>query len=274
MRETYAPVILARKAARLRKETGNEAIRSKLDAGLSPRDFFMRSIIRPAKMLVRSPVVLMTSLFVGLVYGYLYLLFTTFTLVFQQNYGFSSGSVGLTFLGIGVGSFIGLIFFAWSSDRTLKKRTAQADTIALAEGKESAGMKPEYRLDLMLPTYALIPVGLFIYGWTANYHVHWIVPIMATSLIGVGNLSVFMCITTYLVDAFTIYAASALAANTVIRSLMGAVLPLAGEKMYLTLGLGWGNSLLAFLAIAFLPIPYVLNRWGEVIRKKFDLKNL
>ena len=249
-------------------------LRSKLDVGLSPKDFFIRSIIRPAKMLIYSPIVLSTSLYIGVIYGYLYLLFTTFTLVFEETYHFSSGSVGLTFMGLGVGSLSGLVIFAWYSDRTLKKRTAEADVIAAAAGQQSAGMKPEYRLPPLIPGSALIPMGLLIYGWTAKYHVHWIVPIMSTALIGIGNMAAFMCISTYLVDAFTVYAASALAANTVIRSVMGAVLPLAGQKMYLTLGLGWGNSLLAFVAIVLLPVTWVLVKWGEPLRKRFDLKNL
>lgn len=76
-----------------------------------------------------------------------------------------------------------------------------------------------------------------------------------------------MTVSTYLVDAFTIYAASAMAANTVFRSLAGAVLPLAGGKMYQTLGLGWGNSLLGFIALALSPLPIIFYVYGERIRK-------
>jgi len=274
MRETYAVVILQRKTNRLRKETGNMKLRSKLDTGLSTKDFFWRSIVRPAKMLIFSPIVLSLSIYVGVAYGYMYLLFTTFTIVFEGTYGFSSGSVGLTFMGMGVGSLIGLAFFAYASDRILKSRAKEADAIAEAAGEQAGGMKPEYRLPPMIPGAILIPVGLLLYGWTAKYHVHYIVPIISTALIGVGNLAVFMGVSTYLVDAFSIYAASALAANTVIRSLLGAVLPLAGQKMYKTLGLGWGNSLLAFIAISMIPIPFVLLKWGEKLRKKFEIKDL
>ncbi len=87
-------------------------------------------------------------------------------------------------------------------------------------------------------------------------------------------MSVFMCISLYLIDAFTVYAASALGANTVIRSIMGAVLPLAGQKMYKTLGLGWGNSLLGFVALALLPVPWSIMRYGEWLRTRFVVKNL
>ena len=108
---------------------------------------------------------------------------------------------------------------------------------------------------------------VFLYGWTADKHIFWFVPILGTGLVGLGLLATFMPIQTYLVDAFTIYAASALAANTVLRSLVGALLPLAGQKMYATLGLGWGNSLLAFIALAMCPIPVIFYKYGERIRK-------
>ncbi len=83
-----------------------------------------------------------------------------------------------------------------------------------------------------------------------------------------------MAIQLYLVDAFSIYAASALAANTVVRSIAGAILPLAGLSMYSALGAGWGNSLLGFIALAMIPIPFLIQRYGEFLRKKFVLKDL
>ncbi len=80
-----------------------------------------------------------------------------------------------------------------------------------------------------------------------------------------------MALQMYLVDAFTMYAASALAANTVIRSIAGAVLPLCGLRMYTVLGMGWGNSLLGFIAAAMIPIPFLIIKYGEYLRKKFVL---
>jgi hypothetical protein len=90
--------------------------------------------------------------------------------------------------------------------------------------------------------------------------------------ITVANIFVQMCIQTYLIDAFTIYAASAIAANTVLRSLLGALLPLGGLKMYEKIGLGWGNSLLAFIAIALIPVPPFFKVYGPRIREKFPVK--
>ena len=135
-------------------------------------------------------------------------------------------------------------------------------------------MQPEYRLPPLVVGAFFIPAGLFLYGWSAQYKTHWIVPIIGTALVGIGNIAVFMCITSYLVDAFTIFAASALAANTVVRSIMGALLPLAGQSMYASLGLGWGNSLLGFIAVACIPVPWALMKYGEKLRKSFDMNRL
>lgn len=184
VRETYVPVILQRKVDRLRKETGNEELRSKLDVGLSPTDYFKRGIIRPLKILCRSPIVALLALYMSIVYGYLYLMFTSMTEVFQEYYGFSSSITGLVYLGMGVGSMCGLILYSTTSDRYIRNRAS----------KEGKGMKPEYRLQL-LPVGALVlPAGFFIYGWTAEYRVQWMVPIIGTGIIGMGNIVIFMAI--------------------------------------------------------------------------------
>lgn len=292
LRETYPPVLLKRKAKKLRQETGNNNLRAKFTSDLPPGELFRLAIVRPLKMLCLSPIVLALSTFMAVVYGYLYLLFTTITEVFEQNYGFSSGAVGLTYLGIGVGNVAGLFIFGMASDRIVKRLTKNGE------------MKPEYRLPPMIPGAFVIPIGresscfspsscvflslrcvslitnmtvpsalVFIYGWTAENHVHWIVPIIGTGLVGIGLLATFMPIQSYLVDAYTLYASSALAASAIERSLLGGLLPLAGRKMYDSLGLGWGNSLLGFIATALCPIPIVLFYYGERIRKskRFEL---
>ena len=91
-------------------------------------------------------------------------------------------------------------------------------------------------------------------------------PIIGTAGIGLGLIGTFMPIQTYLVDSFTIYAASAVAANTITRSLVGAILPLAGRPLYQNLGLGWGNTVLAFIGLVMVPIPLLFLKYGEYLR--------
>ncbi|RKK93838.1 hypothetical protein BFJ71_g9411 [Fusarium oxysporum] len=267
--ETYAPVILARKTKRLQKETGNDRLRSKLDAGLSPADYFKRGILRPFKMLLFSPICIICGVYVGLAYAYLYLLFTSLTPLFMRIYHFNTVHAGLTFLGLGVGSMIGVAYFSVSSDKYMKKKAAAAKEQGIDDPAES--MRPENRLPPLRIGAVLLPAGFFIYGWTAEYQTHWIAPILGTCVIGVGNLVIFMM---YLIDSFTVYAASALAANAVMRSIAGAFLPLAGLPMYDKLGMGWGNSLLGFIAAALIPAPWLFIKYGEHLRKKFEIKNL
>ncbi|KAL2817760.1 major facilitator superfamily domain-containing protein [Aspergillus cavernicola] len=266
--ETYPTVLLKRKTQRLIQETGNTSLRSKRDNGLSTTQLFAQALTRPTKILLFSPIVSVSSIYIGIVYGYQYLMFSTFTFVFEDQYGFPTSSSGLTFLGMGVGSLLGLFVIGAVSDRIVKAKSKPTPD------SPSGTMKPEYRLPPLVVGAFFIPAGLFLYGWTADYKTHWIVPIIGTALVGVGNIAVFMCITSYLIDAFTIYAASALAANTVVRSIMGALLPLAGQSMYDALGLGWGNSLLGFIAVACIPVPWAMLRYGERLRTSFDATRL
>jgi len=225
-------------------------------------ELLLLSVVRPTKMLFLSPIVFGLSLYVAVSYGYLYLVFTTMTEIFETQYGINARNVGLTYLGTGVGQLLALVVFGAVSDPLLKR---------MAKGGE---MKPEYRLPFLWVGAVLVPAGLLLYGWTAQYKVHYMVPVIGTSLLGFGMIGTFMPITTYLVDAYTIYAASAVAANTVLRSLGGAVLPLCGTQMYDRLGLGWGNSLLAFISLAMTPMIWVFLRYGESIRKhpRFQLQ--
>ena len=196
-RETYAPVLLQRKTDRLVKETGNINLRSKLDAGLTPRALFTRAILRPFKLLAFSPICAICNIFVGIAYGYLYIMFTSITPLFEQQYGFNSIHAGLAFLGLGVGSMIGVGYFSTESDRYMKKKAKEAGELAadeeeMARRPSVSAIKPEYRLPPLRAGAILLPVGLFIYGWTAQYKVHWIVPIIGTAIMGIGNLIIFM----------------------------------------------------------------------------------
>ena len=210
------------------------------------------------KMLFLSPIVAAMCIYIAVMYGLLYILFTTFTFVFEEQYHFSTSTAGLAFLGSGVGTLLGLAFVGTLSDKIIKRKKASGATL-----------KPEDRLPILitLPACLAIPSGLIIYGWATDKTVHWIVPQIGTAVIGFGMIAILMCIQTYLVDAFTIYAASAIAANTVLRSVLGALLPLCGLDMYNVLGLGWGNTLLGLIALGLAPIPWLFAAYGERIRK-------
>ncbi|CAM1503517.1 Fc.00g011080.m01.CDS01 [Cosmosporella sp. VM-42] len=262
--ETYVPVILEPKSGFLRG-SGGEALPPQ-DQGRTPcrSSHLKHGIIRPMRLLVFSPISIVCAVYMAVVYGYLYLMFSSITQVFQEYYHFDSDIVGLVFIGLGVGSVIGISIISTTSDRYIRKHHKLGEELS----------QPEHRLRLVPIGGVLIPVGLFIYGWTCEYRIHWFVPILGMVIVGAGNMMVFMALILYLVDAFDCYAASALAANTFIRSIGGALLPLAGLRMFEALGIGWGNSLLGFVAIAFVPVPFLILRYGKRLREGYPLRNL
>lgn len=133
-------------------------------------------------MLCLAPIVLLLSLYMALIYGYQYLMFTTFPRIFEGQYGFSKNAVGLVYLGIGVGFLIALVFSGIISDRLVIYLTKQNGGTA----------KPEYRLPLLFVGAVLAPVGLFLYGWSAEKEVHWIVPILGSALLGAASFTIIV----------------------------------------------------------------------------------
>lgn len=112
------------------------------------------------------------------------------------------------------------------------------------------------------------PIGLFWFAWSNGPSTHYIVPIIAGAPFGFALVVVFQGINNYLVDSYTIYAASVLAGTAVLRSVFAAAFPLFTDRMYHNLGLHWASSIPAFLALAFAPFPFLLYRYGAKIRAK------
>jgi hypothetical protein len=112
LRETYAPILLEAKTRRLRKETGNSQLKSRLDPGVPRREVIFTALIRPPKLLLTSFVVTIIALDVAVVYGYQYLVFTTLAYIFQDKYHLSTGISGLVYLGNGIGTILGKLILA------------------------------------------------------------------------------------------------------------------------------------------------------------------
>ncbi|KAK2611022.1 hypothetical protein N8I77_004405 [Diaporthe amygdali] len=262
MRETYAPVLLARKARHLRIESGNSMLRDKFETKGSQH--IKMALKRPFKLLLTTPLVITVALFVGIVYGILYLLISTFSFVYPDQYHFDEGTTGLSFLPAGLGMLIGVQAFGHIHDYLVRR------------ARKGMGPDDEYRPEvklnpwLIVPTGLTLPIGLLIYGWTAQYRIHWIVPMLGVIVFSAGLTGTTMSIQNYQVDSYPKFAASVSAATMLFRSLLGALTPLGGLDMYQKLGLGWGNSLLAFICLVSFPVPVLLYFYGPRLRQRFD----
>ncbi|KAG4410754.1 hypothetical protein IFR04_016109 [Cadophora malorum] len=260
--ETYHPILLRNKARKLRKETGDDRWKSTMDRNTKsiPKTIGL-SLQRPFQLLFLEPMVLNLCLFSAILLGILYLFFGAFPIVFQGNHGFSLSQTGMSFLGI----FVGMVLGA-ATDPIWHKNYARLIRQREERTGEIGGSEPEYRLPPSICGAILVPVGLFLFAWTTYSSVHWIVPIIGSTIFGMGTLLVFSGIFTFLVDAYPLYAASSLAANSFARSSFGAAFPLFGVQMYHTLGDQWATSLLAFLTVAMAPFPYLFFVYGKRIR--------
>lgn len=265
-RETNHQVLIKRKTERLRKELKRPELRSCYNDPngpiLSRRQILLNGLVRPIKLLFCAPVLFCVSLYIAFAYGCLYLLFNTIPMVFQGSYGWSIGITGIIYLSLLIGYASGLGAFSMLSDKTVVRMT-----------KANNGVyEPEMRLPDCIYFAHLLPITFFWYGWSADKAVHWIVPVLGLIPFGIGIVGIWLPIQAYIVDAYPMYAASALASFSVMRSTVAAFLPLAGPQMYESLGVGWGNSLLGFVAIALIPIPTVVYKFGKRLRQAEKLK--
>lgn len=264
--ETNHQVLIRHKTERLRKELGRPELRSCYvspdpDAVLTRRRILANGLIRPLKMLCTSAIIFSVSLYIAFAYGCLYLLFNTIPIVFQGIYGWSIGITGLVYLALLVGYVVSLAIFSRLSDRTVVRMT-----------EANGGVyEPEFRLPDCVYFALILPVSFFWYGWAADKGVHWAVPVVGVIPFGLAIVGIWMPTQAYIIDAYPSYAASGLAAFAVLRCTVAAFLPLAGPRMYDALGVGWGTSLLGFIAVAMIPIPLLIYRYGKFLREKYPL---
>lgn len=257
--ETYAPVLLRRRAAKLSKMTGKHYI-SVVDRDqgrISLGESFKMALSRPWILLFREPIVFLLSIYMAIIYGTLYMLFAAFPIVYQQNRGWSAGIGGLAFLGILVGMLFAIAYTFPDNKRYIR-----------VQEKHGGFAPPEARLTPTLVGSVFLPIGLFWFAWTNSPSIHWMASISAGVPFGFGMVLVFLSIMNYLIDSYTIFAASVLAANSVLRSLFGAAFPLFTTYMYQNLGIHWASSIPAFLALACVPFPFLFYKYGAGIRKR------
>jgi hypothetical protein len=127
---------------------------------------------------------------------------------------------------------------------------------------------PEARLPPMMLGSLFFAAGLFIFGWTSPTHIFWLAPCIGLFSLGLGFFTIFQAALNYLIDTFQRYSASAVAANTFFRSLLAGVFPLFTNQMFHKLGIPWASSLLGFVGVALIPIPYLFYVHGASIRKR------
>ncbi|KZZ91527.1 fluconazole resistance protein (FLU1) [Moelleriella libera RCEF 2490] len=258
--ETFAPILLERRAKKMRKE--NPLLRV-----VAPRELEETNlnqlltvvITRPIRMLASELIVTASCAYLALVYAIFYMSFQAFPIIFRDLYGLNSGLTGLTYLPIGVGSALSLCMFYWW-DSVLAR--------AQRQGKAWAKKEEYRRLPLAVIGGPLYVVSLFWLGLSAKMSMPFVVPMLAGVPFGMGYVLIFMALLNYLTDAYEVFAASANAAASCTRSVLAAVLPLATTRMFEQLGIKGACALLGGLSAGMCAIPFVFIWKGPAIRAR------
>jgi multidrug resistance protein len=295
LRETYAPVLLARRKKAMttkyyshanRQTNGSSNGNSETDPLLDgahgettpskdPGFWYEGEDLRPlhTKLLASlkrpvaiflQPIVFTMSLYQAIIFGTTYSIYTNMQSIFSAPpYNFNSEQVGLLYLGPGLG-FLTSVWFI----------VPRIDTVynALANRNNNGVAIPEYRLPLANIGSVLIPASLFAFAWTVEARLHFMIPIAISFFYGIGQVVILNTVQNYYIDSFEKYAASAIAGGSVFRSLMGGVVPLFAPVMFERLGYGWGISVFGFLAVLVAPSPLVFWYYGPALRERFSLK--
>ncbi|KAJ6625787.1 major facilitator superfamily domain-containing protein [Mycena sp. CBHHK59/15] len=256
--ESYAPVLLKRKARRLRKTTGDDSYWAPLDRRTtSITRSLLLSCYTPFKLLTFDRMALLLDIWTALLLGILYLTFQAFPLIFEDVHHFNVQTTGLTFLGIGIGMAAAL------ATQPLWNRLYNREA-----NKYGGKAPPESHLLMGQLGGILVPLALYWLAFTTYPSVHWVVPIIASVPFGSGVFFVFTSTFTYLVTAYRPIAASAMAANSALRSVFAAAFPLFAGAMYDRLGTVGATALLAGLTTIMAPLPFIFHRIGPRLRAK------
>ncbi|KAL8276497.1 hypothetical protein RQP46_011098 [Phenoliferia psychrophenolica] len=252
--ETLAPVLLKRKANALRKSTGNSNLRTQEELDHIPFGDRMKiALIRPFILMFCEPIIFFMSIYLTFVYSLLYLFFFAYPITFSEVHGFSGGLTGTTFVSIMIGIILAMCAMPRQESRY---RRVTAD-----------GAFPEARLYPMMIGSIVLPIALFIYAFTGGYSfVHWIAPCISGALFGFSLILIYVAANSYIVDSYSDYAASAIAAKTFMRSEVASAVPLFVNQMFHKMHFQYAGLLLALVACVILPMPFFFFFRGEGIR--------
>ncbi|OCL14726.1 MFS general substrate transporter [Glonium stellatum] len=258
--ESRGSAILLARAKRLRREGKNAYTAEELDH--TPLyQVVIKSVQRPLYMLYTESVVFVATLWAAFSLGTIYLFTQSVEQVYGELYGWDAVQAGYVQVAIVVGEILGcglcVISNRWYYASAVRNTEAPGTPI------------PEARLYAsIIGGFFGVTGGMFVYGWTSYPTIHWMAPTVGLAMVGFGTTAVVVSIANYLIDAYSMYAASALGAVGLAENTSIAFLPLAATAMYTNLGFQWASSLLAFVSLALVATPFVVLTWGKEIRSR------
>lgn len=255
IQESYGPRLLVHKACKLRKTTGDWALHAEWEENdISIKELAINFGLRPLQMLM-TPICLSITIYVSFIYGVFFASLASFPIIFQETRGWNKLVASLPFLAVFVGIILGAALSVWNQKYYHNAYKANNYTPV-----------PEARLPPMMIASVVLAGGLFLIGWTSSPQIPWIATVIGVCMMGFGFYTIFTSGLNYLIDTFQRWGASAVAANTFVRSVLAAVFPLIVPPLYHRLGNGWACSIFAVFAVLNIPLPFVFWVFGPRIR--------
>ena len=220
-------------------------------------NFVRRYLIKPVLMLGSELILVILTIYISIVYGIMYMTFYAIPYIFRHERDWKSSIAALPFLSMLVGILFTCVFMAWYSSHYYQNR------LIARRGK----VLPEDRLPPIMLGSFLMPAGLFWLAWTSSIE-SWVPQVISLTFVGAGIMLIFTSGVAFIIDIYLTSSASALAANTIIRSAAAAGLPLAAPRMYRELGTAWATSMLGFMCVALIPAPFLFHVYGERLRRR------
>lgn len=258
--ETSTPNILLRRARRLRKLTGDSRLQSESEIeqrNMTGSSVLIAALIRPFEITIKDPSVFFVNIYTALTYAIYFTFFEVFPLVFPPFYGFNLGETGAAFLACEVGAIIGLVLYF-----------SYLYFYMIPDNIKNGFREQEHRLLPAIFGSVVIPVGLFIFAWTARPSIHWIVPLIGVAIFTVGQYCVIQGLFMYVPVSYPQYAASIFTGNDLIRSAIAAGCILAARPMFINLGVHKGVTVLAGLSVMGIIGTLLMYKYGKKLRAK------
>lgn len=253
IRESFEPVLLSRKAKRLRFETQNWALRAKFDEQpVDIKTLIQKYLTKPVRIIIKEPILMILTAYLTLVYGILYLSYQAIPFSFQRR-GWSPAVSQLPFIAVLLGILSAWGLFSLFTVTWYKKKWSV-----------NRSAPPEWRLPPMILGSFMLPPALWWFGWSQD--THWACQVIAAYFVGLGLLLIFDTGIVYLVDVYLQNSNSAMSIHVVCRSIISCSFPLFAGPMYSNLGTAWASTVLGFACLIMVAAPLVFWFYGAKIR--------
>ncbi|KAG5827504.1 hypothetical protein H9Q74_002386 [Fusarium xylarioides] len=245
-----------------REETGIEDVKSSNDEGekFSVAKFAQNALFRPVQFLVTDPLVFFCAVLCAIAFGLIYGLTESLTIVYTAPpFNFSQNSSSLAFLAIAIGEVLNILPRIYDAHIYKKYRRTHRRIL------------PETKIKSFAIATPSLAIGLWLFAWTIPprvTNVPWPVSMIGLVMIGFSANDFSYVLFGYATDSYGEYAASAVSAISLTRTLTAAVFPLFTHQMYTGLGSNVATSILAAVASLFAFTPFLFLRYGSRLRHR------